>query len=162
VALRLGRTQQGLLAAWGVKTAMVFECTDPTGAWFYTKAERVHLRTSLSPPLGTLIWLGRHERSNLTFCEARKLFGPRPENDPVLSEGYVITVAVARLVMQILTIRRHAEHEGRFAWVRAKPGPWSQSLVQIWPSQPSIHWPPASSFSEPALDELSQRFTNPP
>lgn len=164
VAIRLDRGDQHLVAAWCMKTAMVFECTKPDKSHFYTRAEREHLRSSLNLPTGTALWIGRQHRSDFTYCHARQLRGTRPGDEAVLSEGHVTTFAAGRVVLQILTVRRAPEYEGRLRQITldATPGPWSRrggrGLIQIWPASPSIRWPPDWSFGEPDLDPFCERF----
>lgn len=160
LSLRLDRTQQHLLAAWCMKTTMVFECTKPDKAYFYTKAEREQLRSSLSIPDSTMVWLGRQHRSNFTYCDARKVSESRPREKRVLSEGYVTTFAAGRLVLQTITLRRDPEWLGRLLTLDANTGPWAQGrgLVKAWPPSPSLRWPPGWSFDEPDLEPFSARF----
>jgi hypothetical protein len=162
--LRLDRTQQHLVAAWCVKTAMVFELTNPLKVNFYTQAERELLRSRLTIPDGTLMWLGRQYQSDFTYCHGRKLW-TRPNEGRVLSEGFVTTLAAARLVLQAITVRLATERPpiSRVQLHETRPGPWggARGLVPIWPTTASILWPPAWSFREPDLEPFSQRFGAP-
>jgi hypothetical protein len=163
VSLRLDAAQQQLIAVWCTKTAMVWEFTGRARNWFYSTAEREHLRTDRSLPADTRIWIGRHQSSNIAFCSGRRLSGATPTDKPALSDGYVTTLAIARLAVQILTVRRAPNHhdEGRLS-LRSHPGPWNNLLIGIWPPVAGIWWPPTLSFSEPNLEDVSRRFTNPP
>lgn len=164
VTLRLDRTQQHLVAAWCMKTTMVFERTNPRREYFYTQSERELLRSNLSIPDGTLIWLGRQHQSDFTYCQGRKLW-TRPHAGKVLSAGFVTTLAAARLVLQAITVRlAAADHPPiRVQLHETRPGPWSNSrgLIRAWPSAASIRWPPAWSFGEPDIELFSRRFGAP-
>lgn len=162
-SIRLNAGDQARIAAWCVKTAMVFECGNPRNHWFYSDGERAHLRATLLPPAGTLVWLGRHERSDLALCDGRKLFRSESNSPLIVGEGYVTTLAMARLVVQVLTIRRSPEYENQPIRITldVKRGPWVGSLIQVWPSVTTTRWPPAESFSEIGIERLSERFTNP-
>lgn len=162
ISVPLDRWQQYLIALWTIKTAMVFECTIPARERFYSKADRDRLLTAFAPPDGTSMWLGRFERSNLSFIQAVRLFGTIPKANAPLGEGYVVTFALARLAIQILTVRRKPEHRSARVTLAVKPGPWERKLSQIWPIKPPMYWPPARSFSEEGVQELCKRFTNPP
>ena len=159
---RLDGGDQHLVAAWCMKTAMVFECTKPDKSHFYTRAEREHLRSSLNLPAGTALWIGRQHRSDFTYCHARQLRGTRPGDEVVLSEGHVTTFAAARVVLQILTVRRTPEYEGRLRQITldATPGPWSRrggrGLIQIWPASPSIRWPRTGALASPTSIRLAR------
>jgi hypothetical protein len=60
LSIRLDRTEQHLIAAWCVKTAMVFEWTNPGPRRFYSKTEREHLRLDLSIRHAKIISDPRH------------------------------------------------------------------------------------------------------
>lgn len=162
ISVPLDRWQQYLIALWTIKTAMVFECTIPANERFYSKADRDHLLTAFAPPVGTSMWVGRFERSNLSFIQAVRLFGTLPKDNALLGEGYVVTFALARLAIQVLTVRRKPEHRSSRVTLEVKPGAWDRKLAQIWPTKPPMYWPPARSFSEQGVQELCKRFTNPP
>ena len=159
MALTLDRGQQHVIARWSTKTAMVFECTNPTKDWFYTPAERQDLVAG-TLPVGTSNWLGRFDRSNLSFVQAQRLFGSTAAT--VIGDGYLTTFALARLAIQVLTVRRHADHRATRVTLDVHSGPWDRALVQIWPPRAIVQWPPALSFSEERLTALCKRFTNPP
>ena len=76
ISMRVDRVGQDLITVWAVKTARVFECTNPAKRSFYTRAERERLRTALEAPADTLVWLGRQERSSLACCEAGDCLPP--------------------------------------------------------------------------------------
>jgi len=66
LSITLDTTAQTLVAAWALKTAMVFECTNPTKNWFFLDEERRSLRVTRAPGLGLLIWLGRSSQTGWT------------------------------------------------------------------------------------------------
>ena len=159
-ALQLDAEQQRQLAAWAIKSTMVWECTAPK-EMFYSQAEREHLRLTRSLPPDTLVWLGRNERSDFTICHTRTLSRSTP--GPILREGLVTTLAIARLVIQVLTVRRADSYPtGSIPPLSVRPGAWRQLLVKIWPPRGTIQWPPPLTFTETGLEDLSRRFTNPP
>jgi hypothetical protein len=87
-ALQLDAEQQRQLAAWAIKSTMVWECTAHK-KMFYSQAEREHLRLTRSLPPDTVVWLGRNERSDFTICHAERCLGP---HRPILREGLVTTL----------------------------------------------------------------------
>jgi hypothetical protein len=162
ISVPLNGWHQHLIALWTIKTAMVFECTVPARERFYSQADRDHLLTAFSPPADTSMWLGRFERSNLSFIQAMRLFGTVPKDNAPLGEGYVVTFALARLAIQVLTVRRKPAHLSSRVALAVRPGAWGRKLSQIWPIESAMmHWPPARSFSEEGVQELCKRFTNP-
>jgi len=150
--LRLDAAEQQLVAAWCIKTAMVFECTGPRGGWFYSDGERARFRSSLSLPEHTFVWLGRFQRSDQSVCEARRLYRPSGRT----GEGYVTALQVARLVAQVLTIRQAPE----LAQAVRRDGLYLRLAWPIWTK--SLRWPPSSSFSESRLEVINDRFIRPP
>jgi hypothetical protein len=162
LSIPLSREQQWLIAVWTIKTAMVFDCTNPQGR-FYTKGDVDHLLTRFAPPLSTAIWLGRFERSSLLTFEGRYLSPRRREGGAVLDKSLVASLSMARLAIQVLSIRWDANYQpaGSRVTIDLKPGPWNRSLIQIWPTVSPVHWPPPLSISEDGLETLNQRFTNP-
>jgi hypothetical protein len=157
-SITVDRGQQRLLAIWAMKTAMVCECTSRTKAWFYSTADRQHLLTALAPPPGTFVWIGRSQRSDPSFIDAKKLF---PPHGSTLDEGFVTTFALARLVIQVVTVRMKPQHQSTRIALHIKSGPWDKGrgLLQIWPAGATIRWPPTVSFSEQGFVDLTTRFT---
>lgn len=161
LSIPISYADQRWVATWGLKTAMVFECVRG-GQWFYSQADREHLRATLAPTIDTKVWLGRHSRVGdlLSFAEGKKLgSGARePIHGALLREGYVTTFALAHLVIQILTIRRPDSPRG--ITLHSRPGPWDdRGLIEIWPPSGPVQWPPALTFREEReLDGLSGRF----
>ena len=80
-----------------------------------------------------------------------RLFGTIPQTNAPLEDGYLVTFALARLAIQVLTVRHKPEHRSSHVSLKVKPGPWNTMLSQIWPTKPPIFWPPARSFSEEAF-----------
>jgi hypothetical protein len=162
LSVSLSREDQVLLAAWGMKTAMVFEGVNSQSTqWFFSDEDRRHLLASSTPPPNTMIWLGRCEQSRGSFGHARRLHG---DNEGVIREGFTITFSVGRFVMQILTLRFEPQVNVIGIRLDVTPGPWNQSLVQGWPvSSGPVPWPPPMSFGESgiSLEQLSERFKTP-
>jgi hypothetical protein len=157
--ITLDRESQRFLAAWCAKTAMVLESVSRDGPWFYRPSERKHLRTVLALPDITAVWLGRYQRSDLSLSEARNLYrGAIPEDDSRRGEGYVTTFTIGRVVPQIATLRVTNYKVGTRLTLEVKPGPWNESLVQIWPAdRAAVTWPPSASFDQAGLDALAGR-----
>ena len=159
LSIRLNREEQHLVAAWCVKTAMVFEWMGQTRARFYTRAEREHLRMSLSLPGRTLVWLGRQHRSDFSYCHGKQLSRSKREGEQFHAEGYATTFAAGRLVLQTVTVRL-SNSEGRAGRIilDTQSGPWDHGLIQIWPTSTSVQWPPVWSFAESNLEPFAERF----
>lgn len=137
IALPLDAEQQATIAAWAVKTAMVWEHLDG-GSAFYTDAERVRLRESLTIPEWTMIWLARYVGRNYVFQESAHLLTSKQASP----SGFSATTLYGRLAIQILTVRV-PPGETRIPVAQGRRGPWIDTLVQIWPVEHAVvDWPP--------------------
>jgi hypothetical protein len=157
----LDKTAQATAAVWMAKTAMVFEAVTPRPRWFYTQAERAEMMSLRAVPKNTLIWLGRNANSGSLFAFSRRMSNPIPQRNNRLAEGYVVTIGLDRLVLQLLALRSNAHHDMATLSFDVRPGPWRDSLIQIWPAEhATANWPPPSSFSATTtdLDALGNRF----
>jgi hypothetical protein len=155
LSVLLERDTQPLLAAWCLKTVMVYQCT--ARSLFYSKAERQRFAETLEVPRSdTVIWLGRHNAEAAAFAEAIELRTTPPPSD---ADGYVTTLAFHHLVLQVFTLRRRPEHKDVPITLHMTPGSWNASLIQIWPTRPAIRWPPSVTFDGRGLHHLSARFS---
>ena len=161
ISIPLDREDQALIAQWAMKTAMVCEASNPPEHWFYTEAERDHLRALLSLPSDSFVWIGRYARSDLGINESRKLYRTESKDRDILGEGFSTAFVIAHLVIQVATVRRdRGGPEDRAPELRHRLGRWSPYLTQIWPTRAPFSWPPSSSFmTEEALEILYRRFT---
>jgi hypothetical protein len=150
--------QQSVIAAWTIKTAMVFECTKAESA-FYSPEDRRHLLTWLTPPPDAFVWIGRYVNSHALFIENHYLSNTKPTN--VLTEGCVTTFAIGRLCLQSFTARRSLQSEGKRITVHTKREQWDRLLIQVWPAlEQVIRWPPPLNFGPPieSLEKLAGRI----
>jgi hypothetical protein len=156
---------QRVLTAWGIKTAMVFQCLLPPERWFYSKPERTHLLTHLAPPDNRVVaWLGRHTDPGIANAQVVRL-SVEPNGVPIdgfrSGDGEVTTLTLAHFVLQLFSVKRHPDHETASYTYPMQHGNWDESLVRIWPPSPTVHWPPAWSFDESGLKLLGGRFGRP-
>ena len=127
------------LARWSVKTAIVFEATGPRD-WpsLFTAADRALVAdpdaTSLPP--GTMVWLGRHAESNVTFAGGRRLLQPvvigATRGPSPIEAGCATTLGLARLVIQVLRIKVCEDSAVMTVTLHPKPSPWGSLLTHIW------------------------------
>jgi len=137
--------EQRSISLWAMKTVLVFEAVTKESEWFYTQTERAALAKRSVVPVGTRIWLGRSQQSNLTNADARTLDGRN-------RKGQSTVLVAGRLLIQVVTIRRPEVR------LRVRVGPWDAGLQQIWPTGPLVHWPLRKSFDEEELEDLHRRF----
>lgn len=156
----LSDSQQNTLARWAVKSAMVFEFTDPMKHFYYSQTERTNLSLREELPLDTHIWIGRYSGEHPLQVQKNRLgTSTRPD---VLSEGSVSTFVLGRLVLQVASFRRLLHKH--LSITVDENGYWEQHFSSIWPiASQLVSWPPIMSFSTPSADinTISQRFTNP-
>lgn len=160
--MRLDRARQLIASIWTTKTAMVFEATNPTKDWYYQQPERDAMASSLAIPTGTMIWVGRSFDRHALFAVSRRMRNPVTKHQHVLSEGYVTTFVLGRLILQAISLRRFKGFERYNVQLSTRPGPWAQSLIKIHPSGSAApKWPPPISFGGlggPTYDDLADRF----
>lgn len=146
--LELNEDQQRLVAAWGVKTAMVSESMKGRKApnRFYEKAECIALKESRTIPSNTLIWIGRVDEFNHLWDAGTDFTLLEPDGSR-LATASVATFVAGHFVIQILTVHPVAGHVGQIQ-VPCKLGNWNDMLIPIWPIQQStVSWPPKVSFT---------------
>ena len=159
ISITLNVNDQILLSRWATKTAMVFEGAG--FAPFYRETERLSFNRQSKIPLGTNIWIGRYDQSNLLCGEGRHLLDPgMPQTNP-FADGLATTLVMSRLVIQVLTLRRKRGLEKVRAQLHVAKGPWETTLAQLWPKRHNtVIWPPTESFNDHETDvsKLSRRF----
>ena len=166
LSVSLDSSAQRVLARWSMKTAIVLEGSGPKDRLsLYTPSDLQLVANSASPalPNDTVVWIGRHSQSKATFGAGRQLFQvvPLGHAPSPIEEGYVTTLGLGRLVLQVLRLKLRQEDIVKTIKLAIKRGPWTRSLVQIWPRRNAVvQWPPHASFSESGttLDQLSERF----
>ncbi len=142
LSIPLDESQQTLLAAWTVKTAMVVDSVqgrDPKRR-FYRRDECVSMRLHRAIPPRTRIWIGRSTLSSLSAIGTLVgAFNPdRPEKMP----GMVVNIVVGHLAIQIFSFRVEPE-DPAIRDPEPKPGNWDSMLMQVWPTRrTSATWPP--------------------
>jgi hypothetical protein len=158
ISIRMNTDAQKTIATWCFKTALVLQCTGRK--WFYTETDRRHFLSSPSPPLAdTIIWLARNSGEAATFFETIHLHRNAPKGSDAVGEGYVSTAALSHLAVQVFSFRRDPEYKSIPISLHMKPGPWDDCLVQVWPTSPSVNWPPDLTCDLAGLHALSARFS---
>jgi hypothetical protein len=146
ISVELDEAQQKTLCIWALKTAMVQEGFKGRDiARCYKQADCLNLRTkSIIPPM-TRVWLGRFSETGL-FAQGTDFWPPEDQNE-FKSHGCVTTILVGHLTVQVVTVYFPDEHKiGQANISNVAPGPWNRRLLDCWPIQRVINWPPAQSF----------------
>jgi hypothetical protein len=161
LSFRLDGEQQRCVALWAIKTAMVIEGAKNDKNTFYSTEVRQLFRQMLIPPPDTAVWLGRCAQSYLLHGEARELHVKQPAGANPLLSGRATTFVMARLVVQILSLKRKPEViDPENLRLHIREGPWKTKLIQAWPIEKDLlNWPPPASFSDDdGLSDLRRRF----
>jgi len=146
VSLWLGTDDQQLITKWAIKTAMVFESTTETQRKrCYAKPEREALRLRSAFPAYTKTWIGRYSATGLLAFG--RDFEANNQEVPKTYDGCIVVLLLNHLVIQTMTCNIPAEYQDRTFRFKTEPGPWNESLIQVWPLEGVKMWPPRLSFS---------------
>jgi hypothetical protein len=150
VSMPLSSEQQSTVARWAVKTSMVQDAIHTRKrALFYTTLERAALRVDATIPPHTLVWLGRSSLRTLSIdgTDIGLDFHDTMTKIPEAANGYVSTIVVGHLALQIVTIHVPGKYYGRPFDIPCQVlGPWIDLLVPIWPVNATVNWPPRFFF----------------
>ncbi len=149
VAMPLDMEQRALVAAWAVKTAMVWEFFAPVDtAPYYLGSERAAMRVDRTIPDNTDVWLARYGGEPMLFSRCAEATDDVtcPGGDPGL-RGWKTEIVFGRLAIQVLSLRS-AVIEARLE-APPLPGPWDHCCVAIWrPQGRTCDWPPKLSLDQ--------------
>jgi hypothetical protein len=147
LSIPLNEAQQHTVAAWAVKTAMMFDSTKGRNSdnRFYTKSDGVGLRVNREIPNLTRIWIGRMSSLHLNHaeCDIALLSGSTR-----IGTASVSTIAAGHFAAQVVTIHPGSELAKQpTIELYHKPRDWDNMLLSIWPiERPTVIWPPKISF----------------
>lgn len=149
--------ERQLIVQWILKTTMVFEFLGPAARRYFTPRDRQSMMTDLHIPPNTSAWLGRYGGTWGIMTGGLEI---GPDGSETLPPGGIAyTFTIGKLALQLITVRQTDEGVPR---VRLKPGPWSHTLVEIWPLTPApAFWPPPLTVddgNEVTLRGLLERF----
>lgn len=152
--------QQGIIAVWMIKCAMVLDSMYP-GVKFYEESERFHFRKTFRPPGVLRFFLGHYSGRDCSgFTDHRIL--DNGQSVPY-GQSYILTMAFGRLVLQLCNTKFTQLANVVGVEHRIIPGSWS-TIDMAYPFPGSLKWPPSGpSFndSERRLDAFSERFRSP-
>jgi hypothetical protein len=148
--------QQWIITAWITLKAMVFEQYRPSGAPFYSEHDRYLLRTHLTMPPHTFVWIGRFGGDANLFTEGHDMSGTHGADG---FKGYTMTVAHQYFIVQILTVRP-PPGDNTAPVVTPNYGPWNDNTIQIWPARRTVEWPPRfnAASSPESLEQFVTRW----
>ena len=146
----LRRQDLPMLAAWSVKTAMVFEFTaDPGRVPYFTPFERRAIALSRTVPASVTVLLARQDaRENQMFAHGRDLL--QTEAGGLSFQTFLTTIAIGQLVVQVFASRNPE-----------RPTPELDSAApqfarQLWPPRGrNVLWPPRYQVNAEGLWTLA-------
>jgi len=143
IAAPLDVPDQYLISMWATKMAMVTEFTSRSHReLFYSKIDCERLRVASEIPARTTIWLARYSGTDIG------LWGTDAWTFNRAVHGYVHTIVIGHLALQVWTLHVTGEYRDRTVVVHPKPGPapWPDLLVNLWPNGRTVNWPPRLTF----------------
>jgi hypothetical protein len=150
----LTEKDQHRIALWAVMKAMVVDTVNRARNGFYSTLERTQLKTPSSViPVGTLVWLGRF--SVKAFHAGGTDVWGQIDEIPKAFHGCVTTIVVGHLVCQIFSAHVLQSLPYPKIGVGCKYGAWNTNLLDIWPLNGPLRWPPALSFTQKGPDSIA-------
>lgn len=156
----LSLDQQRLIMRWLVKTAMAIELSHgKSHETYFTQAERHALMRSAFIPYPALGFLARYHGAHDVACREVPLpfevVAPN-RDDPVLINGYSVTVVIRQLIIQFLTLRWPPGFKPDALHVRSS---FDTAVLQVWPVTGDVTWPPARCLDDTTFDSFVMRWT---
>jgi hypothetical protein len=155
----LSAEDQTVLARWAIKGAMVHEALCAGRPFVFTSDERAGLRAAKLPPR-TKVWIAKCVDSPGPGCMAEDLFTAGPAVAGQVT-GYVTTMAFGPLAFQILNFRLpYPAAESIDITAEMRPGPWTSTTAQIWPTaSPALVWPLSMGLrGEAGIEAFNDRW----
>lgn len=161
-AVSLSAEQQGVVAGWAYKTAMVFEFAGHTPVPFYTADDRRALMESgRAPRRNVFINLAAYTGGVLCTAHHHMVGYDLMEQpgDAVMANvvARCTTITAGRFAVQVFGIRLPDEVHQLEMPIRGEG--WQRRVVGIWPNPyPAINWPPPEILDDPGLVRFANRW----
>jgi hypothetical protein len=148
----LHQTGQRTLAAWALKSAMMFDQGSPAAARVVPPEHYEALYRTGEPPIGVRVWIGAYDETQtavagVVAAEVTAL----GQEDPPGRNVYVRTFTVGTVAFQVFGTSNPALYELDYDW----PEP---NVHRIWPRRDSVTWLPRPALTDAALDQFSSRI----
>lgn len=137
--------QQERLALWATKTVLGFLSKEPEEYRFASRDLYHELYRTQKPPQGTQLWLGGNPHGHMGWMSAHSLVfgGPLAEH-----RGFGASLSFGYSVI-------HLVFHGSTDWRLQLAYRPHRALKSIWPTQPSVEWPPPLLLRERDLQPLA-------
>lgn len=152
-ARALSPTDQRIVAAWTVKTGLLFQCTvkatpDPPAH------ELISLYSLNVPSNLARVWLASYSGTGWTLKgEHHHLHLTRPADPEQIYHGELFTLGVYRLVLQALILPDASPIQ-----IASVPD-FDNFVVSIWPNPiRGVMWPPSASLTDAGFLQFAKRF----
>jgi hypothetical protein len=157
--VRLDEQEQKIVAAWGVKTMMIYQLTHPSDRSIPSENYE-WLREHGEPHLRSEVWIGRYsDSSRYSYYWHRRLSATfsAPGLPDIAWIGYAVGLSVSALVY--LWYGENTRRPDRRRLVPS--GDLARSLIQIWPYQQDVDWPPDLSLDDSAMNSFLDAIQHP-
>jgi hypothetical protein len=145
LSVELSPSDQTLLAAWALKTAMVADAASGLTP-FYAASECEALRLNRAIPKGTGIWLGRYFADSFSIKTGGTTID-LPDGSSI-GQFHVFTALLGHAVFQVLTIHEVQDEITTQINLAVTDLPWNELLFSIHPpTTKNALWPPQKSFT---------------
>ena len=143
--------RQTLLTRWIIKTAMVYEFTDPLAEQkYFSEGDRKAFKESFALPSNLWIWLARYDG----VMPVHSLQLRAPKLPDVVPNVYSMTLGANFLLAQVFAYRAGAGDLSQIPL--ATKGP---RLHQLYPRADGwLTWPPEKTIDDDELQVLDYRF----
>lgn len=162
-ATPLSRGDQGVVALWAYKRAIVFDLLNRTADRYFTEADRHELFTTQTLPAPDIhVWAaGFFGPQAATAVTYRILYNVRREHSADHpTDGYCLTLTVGHVALQVFTC--HRRKHARALRLAVAPQ-WAAATVRLWPpSSDTARWPPSKAFDQHGLSLFIDRFKQTP
>lgn len=145
----ISQKDQGTLATWAVKTAMMLEFLDTEHMPVIPKEHYHFLKAEQLPPADTAVFLGAYRGGRYDgYYWLQTLRLPDKPESPIRPNAYFATLCVGHVVLQVVGITIPG-----FTLENRMPN----VFTRIWPADvPSVLWPPRVALGDRELELVSK------
>ncbi|HEY1689367.1 MAG TPA: hypothetical protein VGF95_10970 [Solirubrobacteraceae bacterium] len=175
-ACRLGSREIQIISAWFFLKCMVSECLVPASTHpqrFFDLNDGRHLKATLEPPAGVVIWIGQYvgSRSDAGWVTGRNTRRRwQISTDPAAGiHWHSVTYSIGQVLLHLFAVtdpvlfasgswelKEPVFVEGN---IPIAPGNWATGLSRIWePPSGAVSWPPEKAFDDKHFVYLADRW----
>jgi hypothetical protein len=148
----LHQTGQRTLAAWALKSAIMFDQGSPPEARVIPSEHYEALYRTGEPPIGVHVWVGAYDESQTAVVDVVGAeVTAMGQEDPPERNVYVRTFTIGSVAFQVFGTTNPVLYELDYTW----PEP---NVHRIWPYRGSITWVPQPALTDLALGQFGSRI----